>query len=194
MMMKQMTEDTKPKPESGEMETQTTREQNSLTEKLSKIYVADSTPASIYPSTIAPRKYYTPERYDGQSPSGLSQFLFQCRSKFNINAAAYATERAKVQFAINFLLGAIAETVIAHMENETCRWKNDFEAFAEFLEDGWGDPNKRRTATAKLQTLRQGPNTAWQFFVEFDYYRAVLKDYPTAVLIGWAVGREGPKL
>ncbi|OXH26493.1 hypothetical protein J008_05069 [Cryptococcus neoformans] len=189
-----MTEDTKPKPESGEMETQTTREQNSPTEKLSKIYVADSTPASIYPSTIAPRKYYTPERYDGQSPSGLSQFLFQCRSEFNINAAAYATERAKVQFAINFLLGAIAETVIAHMENETCRWKNDFEAFAEFLEDGWGDPNKRRTATAKLQTLRQGPNTAWQFFVEFDRYRAVLKDYPTAVLIGWAVGREGPKL
>lgn len=75
MMMKMM-EDMKPKPESGEMETQTMREQNSLTEKSSKIYVADSTHASIYPSMIAPQKYYMPERYDGQSPSGLSQFLF----------------------------------------------------------------------------------------------------------------------
>lgn len=185
MMMKMM-EDMKPKPESGEMETQTMREQNSLTEKSSEIYVADSTHASIYPSMIAPQKYYMPERYDGQSPSGLSQFLFQCCSEFNINAAAYVTERAKVQFTINFLLGAIAETVIAHMENETCRWKNDFEVFTEFLEDGWGDPNKHRMATAKLQALHQGPNTAWQFFIEFDHYRVVLKDYPTAVLIGWA--------
>lgn len=47
MMMKMM-EDMKPKPESDEMETQTMREQNSLTEKSSKIYVADSTHASIY--------------------------------------------------------------------------------------------------------------------------------------------------
>lgn len=32
------------------------------------------------PLQLPPWKYYAPERYDRQSPSGLSQFLFQCHS------------------------------------------------------------------------------------------------------------------
>lgn len=96
-----------------------------------------------------------------RAPLGCHNFFSSVAVNSISGAAAYVTERAKVQFTINFLLGVIAETVIAHMENETCRWKNDFEVFTEFLEDGWGDPNKHRMATAKLQALHQGPNTAW---------------------------------
>lgn len=49
-------------------------------------------------------------------------------------------ERATVQFAVNFLSDATAETLVAHIENDSCTWENDFGAFAQFLEAGWGRP------------------------------------------------------
>lgn len=46
------------------------------------------------------------------------------------------TERAEVRFTISFLSSTIAETIIAHMEDDACTWKNNFEAFADFPEAG----------------------------------------------------------
>lgn len=62
--------------------------------------------------------------------------LFVCRSEFSINPINHMAERAEVRFAISFLSSTIAETIIAHMEDDACTWKNNFEAFADFLEAG----------------------------------------------------------
>lgn len=62
--------------------------------------------------------------------------LFQCRSEFNIDLINHMTERAEVRFTISFLSSTIAETIIAHMEDDACTWKNNFEAFADFPEAG----------------------------------------------------------
>ncbi|WVO21789.1 uncharacterized protein IAS62_003102 [Cryptococcus decagattii] len=101
------------------MENQTKRGQSSSIHysEASKIYPADHTPAPVYPYTPTLGRYYTPELHDRQRPAGMSQFLLQCRSEFCINAVSYMNGRAQVQNAVNFLSSAIAETVIALMED-----------------------------------------------------------------------------
>ncbi|KIR69241.1 hypothetical protein I314_00347 [Cryptococcus bacillisporus CA1873] len=70
---------------------------------------------------VHPQKYYN---------------ITHCRSEFNIDLINHMTERAEVRFTISFLSSTIAETIIAHMEDDACTWKNNFEAFADFPEAG----------------------------------------------------------
>lgn len=56
-----------------------------------------------------------------------SSYLLSKRA--SINVVNHTTERAKMQFAVIFQFDTTTATVIAHMEDDACTWKDDFEAF-----------------------------------------------------------------
>ncbi|WVN88933.1 uncharacterized protein L203_104148 [Cryptococcus depauperatus CBS 7841] len=141
-------------------------------------------PTAVIPSSG--KRVVTPERFDGSNPAALNHFLFQCRSEFLQNSSSYPSEESKVHFATNHLAGSVAETVVIYLQGDACPWESDFDAFAKFLVNGWGNPIKRQLARQKLQNIRQNARTAKEFFLEFDKYRAMVSDCPLDIIIGFA--------
>ena len=102
------------------------------------------------------------EKYSGGYLE-LDRFVAALRLKFSLDAAYYPTETRKMQYACANLDGAAMDWFVA--THTTPQWTantENFETFVAFLRLNFGDPQPRRTAAAKIRTLRM--TTSYQAY------------------------------
>ena len=88
-----------------------------------------------------------PEKFDS-TRSKLRAFLTQLQLK----VAIYPNEQAKLQLAINYLIGDTMDQVQSYMENDKVNLAN-LAMLITILDTTFGNPNRVAKAKSKLLTL-----------------------------------------
>lgn len=104
---------------------------------------------------LAPSECYS------RSPGGCCSFLTQCSIHFELQAASYTTEWAKVAYTISLLTGKATEwgTAVWNKYSNICSW---FDLFSEELRKGFHQTNAGRDASRGL--LKAGSSRcSWLF-------------------------------
>src|ERR1700726_418366 len=108
--------------------------------------------------------------FDGQKKN-FCMFLWSLCLLFMANPTIYATDLAKVLFALSKIVGEgfaaewvnmKAEEILSNGEAGT--WKE----FVEELKQAFDDPNDHATALAGIASLKQGALAAPEFFAKFE--------------------------
>lgn len=121
-----------------------------------------STPS---PSSAPEPRVGAPERYAGD-PEGCNPFLTNCSILFALQPHTFATEGARVAFAINHLTGRARLWGTAEWERGTPACSS-FQAFAEELRKVFGTVSLGPDATGGLLNQRQGDRTVADFAIDF---------------------------
>lgn len=130
------------------------------------------------PSSTAPEpRVGAPERYAGD-PESCNPFLTNCSILFALQPHTFATEGARVAFAINHLTGRARLWGTAEWEKgtPTC---TSFQAFSEELRKVFGPVSLGPDATGGLMSQRQGDRTVADYAIDFRT-RARLSDWNAA--------------
>jgi len=95
-----------------------------------------------------------PVKFSGDENSKLQDFLFECGLVFDAKPLTYATDRARVIYAIQFLTGTAKRHFWRDIEQgyRTAR-VTTWAAFARELKTIFGDPDRIKRAMEKLITL-----------------------------------------
>ncbi|XP_068186426.1 uncharacterized protein [Antennarius striatus] len=134
------------------------------------------TPVPASSSTSEPR-VGAPERYDGD-PEGCNPFLTNCSILFALQPHTFATEGARVAFAINHLTGRARLWGTAEWERGTPACAT-FQAFGEELRKVFGPVSLGPDAAGGLMSQRQGDRTVSDYAIDFRT-RARLSDWNAA--------------
>ena len=98
-------------------------------------------------------------------------FLRSLRLLFMANPVVYATDLAKVLFALSKITGEGFAAEWANMKAEEILGNGEAGTWGEFVEEmkrAFDDPNDQATALADIAKLKQGTMTAPEFFVKFE--------------------------
>jgi len=100
-----------------------------------------------------------PVKFSGDETSKLRDFLFECGLVFDAKPLTYATDRARVIYALQHLTGTAKRHFRRDIEQgyQTAR-VTSWAAFARELETIFGDPDRVKRATEKLVSLRINDN------------------------------------
>ena len=107
----------------------------------------------------AKTKLRAPDPFDGTESNKLRSFLVQCQLNFADRPTAFATDRAKVNYAMSYLKGvALAWFEPYYLEVATPGvppplFMTDYEAFCEELKTNFGPSDPVGDAESKLRTL-----------------------------------------
>lgn len=107
----------------------------------------------------------TPERYGGE-PEGCSPFVTNCSILFALQPHTFATEKAKVAFAINQLTGRARLWGTAEWERQTPACVS-FNAFSAELQKVFGPVSRGPDAAGGLLGLKQGTRSVVDYAIEF---------------------------
>ena len=122
-------------------------------------------PIVVPPAVQPPRpdpaktKLRAPDPFDGTETSKLRSFLVQCQLNFADRPSAFATDRAKVNYAMSYLKGvALAWFEPYYLETPTPGvppplFMTDYDAFCEELKTNFGPSDPVGDAESKLRTL-----------------------------------------
>lgn len=93
-------------------------------------------------------------------------FLNQCRIYFQMQPAAFSSERKKVLFIINLLTEEALSWASPYVEKDDIILDN-LHSFIKAMDQVFDDPNRCATAEAKLHNLRQGRRSVAEYTTEF---------------------------
>src|SRR6202045_5038457 len=108
--------------------------------------------------------------FDGQKRN-FHTFLRSLRLLFMANLVVYATDLAKVLFALSKITGEGFAAEWANMKAEEILGNGEAGTWVEFVEElkrAFDDPNDRVTALAGIASLKQGALAAPEFFAKFE--------------------------
>ncbi len=117
------------------------------------------------PSDAPEPRVGTPERYAGD-PEGCGPFLTNCSILFALQPRTFATEKAKVAYAINHLTGRARLWGTAEWDRETPACSS-FQAFAEEFRKVFGMGADSAAAGRGLFHLCQGTRSVSDYSIEF---------------------------
>jgi len=132
--------------------------------------------------TPAPSKEKTPhvnhpEKFSGIRADRLESFLTRCRQVFLLQPRIYTTETSKVAFMASFLTdiasAAVDPLLKAQFDGEEPPELASVQAFSDYLEAGFGDPDPKGTARTALAELSM-TGTAVEYFSNLRKYFAIL--------------------
>jgi hypothetical protein len=111
-----------------------------------------------------------PDKFDGNDPKKLKEWLFQCRLYFTSNPSRFPSDNAKITFAISYLGDTAMGWFQAVLENDSVEWSetpimNDWDVFRQELQDRFGLLDASGEAAEELDALRMGYN---QTIVKYD--------------------------
>src|ERR1700719_4472758 len=107
--------------------------------------------------------------FDGQKKN-FRTFLRSLRLLFMANLVVYATDLAKVLFALSKITGEGFAAEWANMKAEEILGNGEAGTWVEFVEElkrAFDDPNDHATALAGITSLKQGALAAPEFFTKF---------------------------
>jgi len=128
--------------------------------------------------------------FDGQKRN-FRTFLRSLRLLFMANPVVYATDLAKVLFALSKITGEGFAAEWANMKAEEILGNGEAGTWAEFVEElkrAFDDPNDRATALAGIASLKQGALAAPEFFAKFEtlFRRAEMDEVGDSdILVHW---------
>ena len=93
-------------------------------------------------------------------------FLNQCRIYFQMQPAAFTSDRKKVLFIINLLTEEALAWASPYVEKDDVVLDN-LDSFVTAMNQVFDDPNRCATAEAKLHNLRQGRRSVAEYTTEF---------------------------
>src|ERR1700730_809961 len=108
--------------------------------------------------------------FDGQKRN-FRTFLRSLRLLFMANPVVYATDLAKVLFALSKITGEGFAAEWANMKAEEILGNSEAGTWVDFVEEmkwAFNDPNDHATALADIMRLKQGTMTAPEFFAKFE--------------------------
>lgn len=118
-----------------------------------------------------------PEPFSGTRSDRLESFLTRCRQVFLLQPRVYTTETSKVAFMASFLTGIAASAVDpllkAQFDGEEPPELNSVQAFSDYLEASFGDPDPKGTARRALANLSM-TGSAVEYFSSLRKYFAIL--------------------
>ena len=122
------------------------------------------------PEVQAPRLDLAVAPFDGQKRN-FRTFLRSLHLLFMANPTVYATDLAKVLFALSKITGEGFAAEWANMKAEEILGNGEAGTWVQFVEEmkrAFDDPNDRATALADIARLKQGSMTATEFFAKFE--------------------------
>src|ERR1700730_17164913 len=128
--------------------------------------------------------------FDGQKRN-FRTFLRSLRLLFMANLVVYATDLAKVLFALSKITGEGFAAEWANMKAEEILGNGEAGTWAEFVEElkrAFDDLNDRATALAGIASLKQGALAAPEFFANFEtlFQRAEMDEVGDSdILVHW---------
>src|SRR6266481_1147521 len=128
--------------------------------------------------TIPRVKIREPDTFDGADPHQLRTFLLQCSLNFKERTDAFATDDAKVTYALSFLTGSTMDCFEPYLHNphNPPPWLSSYDLFREELESNFGSFNPKGEAEAEIEVLRMPENDrATKYFVEFNCLSSRIK-------------------
>jgi len=128
--------------------------------------------------------------FDGQKKN-FRTFLRSLRLLFMANPVVYATDLAKVLFALSKITGEGFAAEWANMKAEEILGNGEAGTWVEFVEElkrAFDDPNNHATALAGIASLKQGALAAPEFFAKFEtlFRRAEMDEVGDSdILVHW---------
>src|ERR1700731_3881360 len=107
------------------------------------------------------------------------------------NPTNYATDLAKVLFALSKITGEGFTTEWANMKAEEILGNGEAGTWADFVEEmkwAFNDPNDHTTALADIARLKQGTMTAPEFFAKFETmfrWAELTEEADSDILVHW---------
>src|ERR1700731_2931044 len=128
--------------------------------------------------------------FDGQKRN-FRTFLRSLRLLFMVNPVVYATDLAKVLFALSKITGEGFAAEWANMKAEEILGNGEAGTWVDFVEEmKWvfNDPNDYATALADITRLKQGTMTAPEFFAKFKtmfHWAEMMEVADSDILVHW---------
>src|ERR1700730_13622104 len=128
--------------------------------------------------------------FDGQKKN-FCTFLWSLRLLFMANPTNYATDLAKVLFALSKIVGEGFTTEWANMKAEEILGNGKARTWGEFVEEmkrAFDNLNDRATALADIARLKQGTMTAPEFFAKFEMmfrWAELTEEADSDILVHW---------
>src|ERR1700719_2339918 len=122
------------------------------------------------PAVQAPRLDLSVAPFDGQKRN-FCTFLRSLCPLYMANPTNYATDLAKVLFALSKITGEGFAAEWVNMKAEEILGNGEARTWAEFVEElkrAFDDPNNHATALTSIASLKQGAMTAPEFFAKFE--------------------------
>src|ERR1700726_1054679 len=122
------------------------------------------------PAVQAPRLDLSVAPFDGQKRN-FHTFLQSLCLLYMANPTNYATDLAKVLFALSKITGEGFTAEWANMKAEEILGNGKARTWAEFVEElkrAFDDLNDHATALAGIASLKQGALAALEFFTKFE--------------------------
>jgi len=122
------------------------------------------------PAVQAPRLDLSVAPFDGQKRN-FCTFLRSLHLLYMVNPTDYATDLAKVLFALSKIAGEGFAAEWANMKAEEILGSGEAGTWVVFVEElkwAFDDPNDQVMALTDLAGLKQGAMTAPEFFAKFE--------------------------
>jgi hypothetical protein len=145
----------------------------SLGTVLQNLNQAAPTPATATTSTSQPREnaqIREPTLFEGNSPGKLQSFISDCNLAFRARPTTYATDTAKVNFALQYLSGTARDLFRPDLEenpppSHLASWK----LFTEKLEERFGFADPEAEAETRLEALQMtSSQRVTNYIIKFD--------------------------
>ena len=123
-----------------------------------------------------------PEEYHGERHK-VNQFITQVRMYTELQPRSYSSDTKKVLLAGSYLRGSAFNwwTPFYNQKGPSRpTWLDNFEEFANKLQETFGDPELKRTAAKKISSLKQTKSVG-EYWAEFQRY-AVQTDFNDSAL------------
>jgi Retrotransposon gag protein len=98
---------------------------------------------------------------------GVAVWLSRMKNKLETNADHYPTEKSRIAYAESRIGGDAAEHIAPRMANTANRFQAVEEIFA-YLNQVFGDPDRKQTITRLYSKLYQGRRPFSEFWIEFQ--------------------------
>jgi hypothetical protein len=108
-----------------------------------------------------------PPEFNGKDRRACETFLSHVKLYLNSNAVLYPTERDKVMFASSYLRDSAFKWFEPHLKSDNLAILDNFQTFQDELIRNLGDPDRLRSLTRELQTLKQTGSAAARSSVKY---------------------------
>ena len=133
----------------------------------------DPPPAPYAPAALvtSPTRLREPDTFDGLDANKLQVFILQCSLHFQDRANAFSSNRAKVTYALSYLMGPALSWFEPGLFNPSPpTWVHHWDLFHTKLESNFGPFDRVGEAEAEIETLVMAEGSrSTMYFVEFNH-------------------------
>ena len=131
------------------------QENQSLSNQLSSVAAPTAPSQPIAPPGSTQRHINKPPEFDGTNRHFCATFISHLKLYIHANPDLFPSEQSKVLFAASYLRGNAFAWFEPHLLVNSDPLTTDFQQFLDALLANLGDPDRHRSLTRQLQTLKQ---------------------------------------